>query len=186
VTNAHSLTGSHLDVVGLIEADHRTVRALFARFADAGASDRASLWPELVRTLVAHEVAEEVVVYPAIRKVTDEYEPMVKARLSEQAEAEEMLARMERMDPAAVDFSDLVARLGRAVVEHAEAEERELLPAITRFGESFDRIGLGARYQETKHRAPTHPHPGSPDRPPGNVVMGPIVGLFDRMRDRMH
>ncbi|MEE1761360.1 hypothetical protein [Streptomyces sp. SP18BB07] len=29
--------------------------------------------------------------------------------------------------------------------------------------------------------APTHPHPGVPRRPPGNVLSGPPLSVFDRL-----
>ena len=46
-----------------------------------------------------------------------------------------------------------------------------------------DRIELGKRYVKAKEAAPTHPHPHAPDSPPGNVVLGPVAALVDRVRD---
>jgi hypothetical protein len=31
--------------------------------------------------------------------------------------------------------------------------------------------------------APTHPHPHGPDGPIGNLLVGPFVGMVDRVRD---
>jgi len=42
---------------------------------------------------------------------------------------------------------------------------------------------LGSRVKGVKALAPTRPHPSAPDTPPGDLLMGPVVGLFDRLRD---
>ena len=42
---------------------------------------------------------------------------------------------------------------------------------------------MGERYERAKASAPTHPHPHAPNTPPGNVVLGPIAALADRIRD---
>lgn len=46
-----------------------------------------------------------------------------------------------------------------------------------------ERVELGRRYVKAKDAAPTHPHPHAPDTPPGNVVLGPVAALVDRVRD---
>jgi hypothetical protein len=42
---------------------------------------------------------------------------------------------------------------------------------------------LGEKVRRAKKTAPTRPHPGAPDTPPANKVLGPGVGLVDRVRD---
>jgi iron-sulfur cluster repair protein YtfE (RIC family) len=49
--------------------------------------------------LVRHEVAEELVVYPIIRRAPGG-EQEAKTRIAEQSEAEELLAEMEKLDPS--------------------------------------------------------------------------------------
>jgi hypothetical protein len=34
-----------------------------------------------------------------------------------------------------------------------------------------------------KKVAPTHPHPHAPNSPPGNLAVGPVLALVDRVRD---
>ena len=45
-------------------------------------------------------------------------------------------------------------------------------------------MSLGQRYEKAKKAAPSHPHPHAPDSPPGNVVLGPIAAVFDKVRRR--
>ena len=38
---------------------------------------------------------------------------------------------------------------------------------------------LGERMAEVKKRAPTRPHPRSPDQPPGNLLAAPLASIMD-------
>jgi hypothetical protein len=42
---------------------------------------------------------------------------------------------------------------------------------------------MGAKVEQVKKMAPTRPHPSAPDEPPGDKLLGPVTGLFDRLRD---
>jgi hemerythrin superfamily protein len=185
MTNALPPMGTSLDIVALVEADHRTAAALLAGVRSAEPSARAELWPGLLHFLAVHEVAEERVVFPAIRAVTTDAGPLLDARIEEQKAAEELLVSMEETDPASAVFADLLARLEAAVLAHAEAEEQHILPIVVAHDESLDRTTLGARYEAAKRKAPTHPHPDAPHRPPGNLVGGPVVSIMDRGRDHL-
>jgi hypothetical protein len=44
---------------------------------------------------------------------------------------------------------------------------------------------LGEKFENSKKIAPTRPHPSAPDHPPANKILGPGVGLIDRMRDAL-
>jgi hypothetical protein len=44
-------------------------------------------------------------------------------------------------------------------------------------------VKMGQQVEAVKKIAPTRPHPSAPDQPPGNLMIGPVVGLFDRLRD---
>lgn len=91
------------DVVRLLEEDHRLVEQRFAEVSTAGASTRGELFWKLTNDLVRHEVAEEVVVYPALRKLPGG-DQIADARIAEQSEAEEQLAKMEKMDAESPEF----------------------------------------------------------------------------------
>lgn len=170
------------DVVRLLEEDHQSVQSQLEALHAAPAGARGELFWKLTNDLVRHEVAEEVVVYPALRDVPGG-DAIADARIAEQSEAEEKLARMEKLDSAGPEFAGEVAVLKGAVLEHAKAEE-ETAFAMLLSGLSPDRrVDLGQRYVKAKEAAPTHPHPHAPDTPPGNVVMGPLAALVDRVRD---
>jgi len=174
------------DVLVLLDQDHHAAEALLKRFDEIPVSGRAEYFCEVVQTLVGHEVAEELVVYPTIREDAPSGGQVVDARLAEQAEAEELLAEMEKLDPASAAFTSKFQKLRDSVLGHAKAEELTAFELLKNSSTVTRREELGARFQKAKASAPTHPHPHAPDTPPGNKVMGPIAAMFDRARDALH
>jgi hemerythrin superfamily protein len=170
------------DVVQLLEEDHRLVEKRLAEFDTAGAPQRGALFWKLTNDLVRHEVAEELVVYPALRQLPGG-DQIADARIAEQSEAEEHLAKMEKMDAEGPEFVRELATLKVAVLEHAKAEEETAFAMLVGNMAPDARVELGMRYVKAKDAAPTHPHPHAPDTPPGNVVLGPVAALIDRVRD---
>lgn len=170
------------DVVRLLEEDHQLVQSRLESLSAAPADGRGELFWKLTNDLVRHEVAEEVVVYPALRDIPGG-NAVADARIAEQSEAEEKLAQMEKMDASSAEFASEVAGLKSAVLEHAKAEEETAFAMLLSALGPEQRIEMGQRYVKAKDAAPTHPHPHAPDTPPGNVVMGPLAALVDRVRD---
>jgi hemerythrin superfamily protein len=174
------MTTPGTDVIQLLEADHRQVQQLLGRFDGISPAERESYFCEVVQELVKHEVAEEIVVYPALRQHASGGAAEADARIKEQSEAEEMLAKMDASSPAfAADF----VKLRGAVLEHAQAEEGGAFVLLRQAEDVDARAKLGKRYEMAKATAPTHPHPHAPDTPPGNMVLGPVAAVLDRTRD---
>ena len=174
------------DVVTKLLKDHEQVKKLFARVEQAGPAQVANLFRDLTNELVRHEVAEETIVFPVARKVVPNGERVTNARLKEQAAAEELLKEMERETTADPHFSESLAKLQKAVLEHAHKEETLVFEPLRRVLDQARRERLGTEYETAKAVAPTHPHPNAPDSVPANAVVGPIAGLIDRMRDAIH
>lgn len=170
------------DVIRLLEEDHRMVEKKFTELSGAGPATRGELFWKLTNDLVRHEVAEEVVVYPALRKLPGG-DQVADARISEQSEAEEQLASMEKMDAESPEFVRELAKLKASVLEHAKAEEETAFKMLSGSASTDQRVALGQRYVKAKDAAPTHPHPHAPDTPPGNAVLGPVAAFVDRVRD---
>ena len=171
------------DILLLLHEDHRQVEMLLAEFDTVPMGRRNELFWRLVNELVRHEVAEEVVVYPALRKLAGGAE-VADARLAEQAIAEQKLAGMEWLDAESEEFDRQALTLRSAVLSHARAEEASVFEILRADVPKVQRFEMGARYVKAKAAAPTHPHPHAPDRPPGNVVLGPVAALLDKIRDR--
>lgn len=170
-------------IIDHLTSDHEQIKVLFSDVMFVRPENRADTFSQLVTALVQHEVAEEMVVYPEVRATAADGAAATEPRLREQAEAEQMLAQIESLDPRSPEFTAALAELSIAVINHAEAEERGVFPLLRTAQDPHALFELGARYQKAKQSAPTHPHPNAPDTPPANRVLGPITALFDRARD---
>ncbi|HVX20302.1 MAG TPA: hemerythrin domain-containing protein [Acidimicrobiales bacterium] len=185
MTYTPGIDRSRVDILTELLADHRAVGDLFHQWDRTPVEGREAYFCELAPVLVGHEVAEEMVVYPAIRGRDEAAAAVIDARLDEQAAAERLLSDMEGMDPTSGQFGDAFVQLRDAVLAHARSEEDEVFPLLDRYADTLDRPTLGIRYAKAKAAAPTHPHPHAPDTPPGNLVLGPIAAMVDRVRDAL-
>ena len=79
------------DIVSLLVADHQDLRRRLGTFATADQVGRSRSFRQLADTLVRHEVAEEMVLYPVVHM-----EPggtaIARARMAEQSETAAVMA----------------------------------------------------------------------------------------------
>lgn len=172
------------DIIDLIHEDHQQVRELFSRIETTPPGERADLFQTIVYELARHEAAEETIVHPTLRDQVPGGESIASEVLEEESEAEQLLADMDEMDPESDEFLAAFRRLRDDVLEHAEHEEREEHPKL-RAQLSTDQLRqMGEGFEKLKESAPTRPHPRTPQTPEIRAAVGPIVGVFDRMRDK--
>jgi hemerythrin superfamily protein len=182
MTERPPTTLSTTDIVQLLLADHHDIEGLLNGLETIPLEGRADYFATIVLELVAHEVGEEHVVYPITRH-GPEGEADAKARIAEEAKAEELLIELQKLDPTSAEFATKWATLRDAVLAHAGAEEATTFPLLTELEDEESRIALGGRFKHAKSVAPTHPHPHAPHSPPGNLVLDPVAALFDRARN---
>jgi hemerythrin-like domain-containing protein len=176
------------DVIGILTTDHREVEemfreleALMAAGPSADQDRRRHLVDRVTVELVRHAVAEEVAVYPAVKdKVSAEEAERAK---QEHAEAERTLKRLERLDPDDASFDAEIRTLMTEIRAHVVEEEGEMFPHMRQVMTQEELVGLGKKVQTIKKLAPTRPHPHVPNEPGVRAALGPVAGLFDRLRD---
>jgi hemerythrin superfamily protein len=174
--------GQGTDLIELLLQDHKKAEALLGRIGQSG-EDQSALFDELVHDLVGHEVAEEEVVYPAVRSSVPGGDALADTRIAEQQKAEELLSKMEKMDRGSAEFAQSMAKLHDEAISHAKAEEAEVFPSLREHLSAERSSQLGRAYETAKAVAPTHPHPHAPNTPPGDVAAGSIAAIADRVRD---
>ena len=174
------------DIVAKLLQDHQDVKQMFSRMDQAQPAKAREMFWELTKELVRHEVAEEEIVYPEVRKAIPNGDRLADARIKEQAQAEELLAEMEKAGTDDLNFAADLEKLQRAVLDHAEKEETLIFEPFRQAVDQDRREQLGSRYEKAKAAAPTHPHPNAPDTPPGNIAVGSVAALIDRARDAIH
>jgi Hemerythrin HHE cation binding domain len=167
------------DVIDAIQDDHRRIETLFDRLVDSNEQNPDTA-RELVHLLVAHETAEQELIHPLTRRAA---EGVAEAVLTEEATAEKALSELEDLEVDSPQFRAKLVALRDDVLSHAEHEEREEHPQLRDNQDAALLERLASAYDIAKTTAPTHPHPTSPQSATGNLVLGPVVAMADRVRD---
>jgi hemerythrin superfamily protein len=175
-----------MDAITLLKADHKTVEDLFKKFEKAGeraTKTKRDLVDRMIKELAIHAAIEEQVFYPAVREAVPDTDSNVLESLEEHHVVKWTLSELEGMDPESERFDAKTTVLIESVRHHVKEEEEELFPKVREaLGRNF-LSELGDAMADAKRSAPTHPHPHSPDTPPGNVVAGAVAAILDRARD---
>ncbi len=175
-----------MDAITLLKNDHRAVEKLFKRFeqaGDAAYAEKRHVADRICEELSKHAAIEEMLFYPVTRATVDDIDDIVLESLEEHHIVKWVLSEIESMDPTDERFDAKVTVLIENVRHHVEEEETEYFPQVR------DALGrnalteLGDAMTKAKRTAPMHPHPTSPDTPPGNVVAGVSAGVVDKIGD---
>jgi hemerythrin superfamily protein len=176
------------DVIEVLEHDHREVEQMFAELeslrgasTDEQKTRRKDLADQVTIELVRHSVAEEVLVYPQVEEKVSAEE--AEHAREEHAEAEETLARLEKLDADDPGFDDELATLMEEIRHHIRDEEGQMFAHMRQVIDPEELRKLGSRVEAFKKVAPTRPHPHVPNEPLPRLAAGPAASLFDRMRD---
>ncbi len=175
-----------MDAIRMLKDDHKAVERLFKRFEKAGDrayTEKRNLVDRIVEELSTHAAIEEQLFYPVVRATVPDTEDIALESLEEHHIVKWVLSELDDMDPRSERFDAKVTVLIENVRHHVEEEEQEFFPKVR------DELGrsalgdLGEALEAAKKVAPTHPHPRSPDTPPGNLLVGTTAGVVDRLGD---
>ncbi len=175
-----------MDAIRMLKDDHAAVEVLFKRFEKAG--DRAfvtkrEIVDRIIEALSVHAAIEEQLFYPVTRATVPETEDIALESLEEHHIVKWLLAELEDMDADAERFDAKVTVLIENVRHHVTEEEGEYFPMVRAELGRKALQDLGEAMEAARDVAPTHPHPRSPDTPPGNLVVGAAAGVADRVGD---
>jgi hemerythrin superfamily protein len=173
------------DLVEILVHDHREVEELFIEL-EKGTGDvkrRRALTSAVIAELVRHSVAEELYLYPTVRRVLPDGDGLADHEIAEHAQAERLMKRLEGLEPTDAQFERELGELISAIRHHVREEEADLFPRLQAVCTERDLRDLGRRVEFVKKLVPTRPHPDAPDTPPWNAILGPGIGLVDRIRD---
>ena len=114
------------EVFELLKAEHEHIQEMLVQVMDTTGADRDSAFGALERFMAVHEAAEETFLHSL------EDSPVAQERVHEEEKAGQLMARLETMDTATEAFENAFAKFAASVMVHAEAEEHEELPELTR------------------------------------------------------
>jgi hemerythrin superfamily protein len=171
------------DVVDLLMEQHNEIKDLFARLERARGAKKQELFEDLVRLLAVHEAAEEEVVHPTARRNIASGEAIVDKRLQEEDEAKHELAELYDLGVDHPDFDARLAKFAEAVVHHATREENEEFAKLRQALTEDQLRTLAGAVRTAEATAPTRPHPSAGESATANLMLGPPLAIFDRVRD---
>ncbi|MER5372878.1 hemerythrin domain-containing protein [Streptomyces sp. NPDC002132] len=140
------------DVIELILQDHRRMEDLF-RLMRSVEADRASALQEFADLLVAHAVAEEAEVYPALKRYKNIDDEEVEHGEHEHDEGNKaLLELLEVEEVGSEEWDSKLEELVEAVTHHADEEERTILNGARENVAMGRREELGAAFLEERER----------------------------------
>jgi hemerythrin superfamily protein len=172
------------DVTTIIENDHREVERLFAAYRATTDTEAKNANLDDIRvSLAQHAAAEEILVYPSVRKATGAGDEQASHAIDEHQEIKRILADIDGMEPGDARRDTKVLELQRSVEHHVAEEEGVLLPSL-RAGTDQDRLdSMGDLFESMKPLLPTHPHPLVPGTATAQLLAGPLASVADRIKD---
>jgi hemerythrin superfamily protein len=174
------------DVIDVLTSDHRDVTALIGEiWTITDPMMRRDLTDTAISELVRHAVAEEMYVYPAMRKHLPDGDKAVEHDVEEHKELETTMKELESVDVSSPEFETALRRLESLLADHVQDEEGEQFPELRRRIPAEDLRDLAGKVETAKKLAPTRPHPGAPNSEVFHKLVGPGVGLVDRLRDKL-
>jgi len=174
------------DVIDVLTTDHREATELVEQIlSTADEAQRRELADSLISELVRHSVAEEMYVYPAMRDHLPDGDEAVDHDTKEHKELEVLMKQLESADASGQDFLDAVQQISTTLADHIRDEENEQFPQLRTHVPAEKLVELKDKVERAKKIAPTRPHPMSPNAELFHKLVGPGVGLVDRLRDRL-
>lgn len=175
--------GGRASVLSRQKRDHVRLDQLLERLSRAPAADQKPVLLRIYRLVFPHAFAEESVLWPTIRRVLPDGEPLTLQVELEHQEINDLVMRLESLAPGSADWDDTLRRLVALLRQDVRDEEDVLLPRLQSKLTPGQLRRLGLAWEAVRRVAPTRAHPFVARRPPGNVLSALPLSIIDRTRD---
>jgi hemerythrin superfamily protein len=165
--------------------DHVRLDELIQRFGTASRRDQPGVLREISNLVFSHAFAEEVVLWPAVRRLVPGGAALTARIEGEHQEINGLAAELERMTPDDPQWDARTARAFEVMREDVRDEEDMVLPALQAHADAGQLRRLGTAWEIVRRMAPTRPHPAVARRPPDNALRSVPLSVFDRVRDAL-
>lgn len=185
------------DVFEVLGADHAQVKDMLVAleesqgYATGGETAKTvqSARQEVAKLLIMdssrHEAAEEQYFWPSVRDRLPDGDQLADAAISQESEAKNVLARLDKLSSDDEEFSTLIAEFIPAARAHIAFEETQVWPSLRAALSSAEAEELGEKVRKAEDKGPTRPHPHTPASPALLKTAGPVVAALDKLRDAM-
>lgn len=177
------------DVFSVLAADHDRIFALSNQLTGGSAvppdepKKRKAIADELVMELSRHEVAEEMLLWPAVRERADDGEQMAEIALDQEKNAKRVLNELVHTSPGNEEFDTLANTVAAGLREHISYEQNIVWPKLRLRLSQEEAHRLGAEIEQAERRAPTRPHPHVPPNPHLLKTIAPAAAALDKARN---
>jgi hypothetical protein len=174
------------DVVDILTTDHQEVLDLLQQIKiTTGTEERRDLSNTVISELGRHSVTEEMYVYAAMKKHLPDGDEAADHDVEEHKELEQTMKKLESVDAQSREFAELLRELEDILRDHVSDEENEQLPQLQTQVPREELIEIAGKVENAKKLTPTRPHPSAPNSEVFHKLVGPGVGLVDRLRDKL-
>ena len=179
------------DLWRVMQADHDLVWDLLDRLTGGSGqphgspAEHRSIAKQLVALESAHEAAEELVIWPAVRRLCPDGEDLVFEASSQERQAKRALNELNSMKAGNTEFDECVNTVASHAREHITYEQNQIWPRLADHLTDPDADLLAARWVDARRRGPTRPHPHTPPVPWILGTHGYVVARIDRARDAL-
>jgi len=171
--------------------DHLLVRENFASMTlSKDADTKQRIFNDTIKMLSQHDVAEEMIIYPAARNFSSEGIRLADKAVEDTKVLEQELYKMDQMfgtgnlkQSQTGDFDAHLLKVQNLLFPHVEWEETVLFPFLEKHLAGDDIANLNKYFEMAKVGAPTRPHPDGPHSAAGKLLTGPLVSFMDHIRD---
>ena len=184
-----TMTGSRTDAIELLTSHHREMDQLWSQVqashgqqSDAQ-NDQARA---LIRLISQHDAIETQLLYPELRESAGEQgKEKSKHSLDEHQQVRELLKQVDDQDVRDEARFRILSQAMSEVQHHAKEEEGEVFPLLRKHVDGPRLMELGEKMAAMMDKAPTHPHPMTPNSKAGATLAGAVTGAIDRAKDKL-
>lgn len=177
------------DLVGILSEEHATLRGLMSCLdvpsggvGSTAHEDARVVYLELSDRIIRHEIAEELVVYPAMLENGQDV-GFADFVLPEHAIIEDKLLVLDRQEFGSSAFERNRAELTGELLAHLDHEEAQVFPILaSRLGRRRQ-VEVAHRYRQVIRVAPLHSARSRANLPTGPTVVARTSALAVWMRD---
>lgn len=181
------------DAFQVLKKDHEEMKTMLAQLEEGpkvntgATADQLKHRKRAVEAMIIeeakHEAVEQQYFWPAVRKIGPEGERVAGVGLEQEAEADPILANLDRLKADDAEFEGLLMAFISAARAHIAFEEGHAWPLLRASITAEEADYLGERLSEAKKLAPTRAHPHVPAQGGAVKTVGPVAGVADRLRD---
>ncbi|WP_448315976.1 hemerythrin domain-containing protein, partial [Streptomyces sp. CO7] len=124
--------GGESSILARQRRDHDELERMMSAYeaADPDGPQRPELWRDIVQLVFSHAFAEETVLWPLLRRVSEDGEALTAVVEEEHQAVNELVARVEEADAADARREEWIAEAFALIRQDIRDEEDELLPLL--------------------------------------------------------